>query len=266
MHPVLDIIVVNWRTPDDLAECLESVERAITLLIGLDADVYVVNNEPTDRDVAIGASYSRFNHIIHDNNIGYANACNHAASLGNGDFIVFFNADVIVNAHSLVSCTQLLLDKKFSIVGPRQIDQDRRITSAGVIGTHEAPRLRGWRDSTVGVGSARYANIEEVISVSGSAYFVRRDVWNDLTTCDRYQQIAPGALGAFLPTPHYYEETWCSYHAWWHGYKVGYNGEATMTHKWHKASPVGSHGAEKHIPVSRRMFRDACSIHGIPHD
>jgi GT2 family glycosyltransferase len=72
--------------------------------------------------------------------------------------------------------------------------------------------------------------------------------------------------GRFLPTPHYYEETWVSYAARHKGWKVMYFGEAVMEHEWHQASKVGGEAERTHMPVSRQMFRDACDHFGIERD
>jgi hypothetical protein len=101
--------------------------------------------------------------------------------------------------------------------------------------------------------------------VSGSAYFIKRKVWDFLTECPTYREVAPKARGAFLPTSHYFEETFCSYHAQAHGWKVMYYGPVVIRHEWHQASPVGG-WAERQFPVSQKYFREACGRHGIPCD
>jgi GT2 family glycosyltransferase len=137
------------------------------------------------------------------------------------------------------------------------------ITHAGIFGTNDKPALRGWKRPDDG----QFDEIrDDALSVSGSAYFIKRLCWDELTNCSKYRKIAPDAVGAFLPTPHYYEETFCSYHAREHGWKVVYDGETSMVHKWHKASPVGGVAEKKHMPESRKMFRAACDMHGITHD
>lgn len=83
--------------------------------------------------------------------------------------------------------------------------------------------------------------------------------------CEVYQQLHPGVGGAFLPTTHYYEETWYCYHVASHGYKVMYFGEAEMVHRWHKSSAQGG-WADRQMPISRAQFRAACDAHGIERD
>lgn len=261
----LDIVIVNWRTPNDLLDCMDSLELSLMAAnLGIDRNVWIVNNEPTQADLDVAATKPAWNHITNEANIGYAHACNHAATLGTGSIIGFFNADVVFTSAALIECWSTLTSGlPVDIVGPRQVDLQGRITSAGVGGTHAAPQLRGWKSRS----RTAFTEFEYVVSVSGSAYFVKRHVWDELTGCSLYQDVAPGALGAFLPTPHYFEESWCSWHAASHGYRVGYVGTATMVHKWHQASPISTtNGAEQHYSVSQRLFRQACDHHGIEHD
>jgi hypothetical protein len=107
------------------------------------------------------------------------------------------------------------------------------------------------------------------VTVSGSAYFVRRDVWDDMTNNKQYRELYPDAIGAFLPTPHYYEETWCSYFARHLGYNVVYDGSISIGHSWHASSPKPGEGisnADKYFPISREIFRKACDHIGIERD
>jgi hypothetical protein len=100
---------------------------------------------------------------------------------------------------------------------------------------------------------------DDAVTVSGSAYFVKRHVWDELTECPHFAWAE--AEGAFLPTRHYYEETWCSYHAISHGYRIVYYGLATMIHQWHRSSRIGT--VEKLVPESRTLFEEACHRHNI---
>lgn len=256
----IDLIVVNYHTPTDLDQFLASLDRhppatAATLTV---VDVAAGNRYEHTFDWAGGTA--RRHGIV--SNIGYARACNLAADRGTSDVIALFNADIELSAGAVDDCHDALLaHSEWGIVGPRQVDHARRIRHAGIFGSHASPVHRGWREPDRG----QYTDVREAVTVSGSAYFVKRTVWNDLTDCALFRDIAPDARGAFLPTAHYYEETWCSYHAWAHGHKVMYYGPATIIHKWHRASPVGG-WAERQMPLSRDYFRSACDLHMIPRD
>jgi GT2 family glycosyltransferase len=201
-------------------------------------------------------------HLTFEDNVGYARACNAAAAKSSSDHLALFNADCKVTLGALEDCCQALDDHPdWGVVGPRQIDDYGRLTHAGIFGMPTKPQHRAWLHPD----SPLYADVQEAVTVSGAAYFVRRSVWDELTDCPIYRSVAPDAEGAFLPTPHFFEETWCSYHARTHGYKVFYLGTVMLIHRWHKASPVGG-WAEQQFPVSQQIFRRACDAHGIEHD
>lgn len=271
---VTDIIVTNYKTPGDLAECIDSIANhcdpaAVT--------VTVANVEPTDRDLEVAevgldylASAHGFQttHLTFTENVGYARACNAGALAGTGDILALCNADVAFTEGAVPAISHALgLHGTWGVVGPRQVDRiaNGRFTHAGIFGSPTKPRHRGWQQPDKG----QYDDIAEAVTVAGSAYFIKRKIWDQLTACANYRatcnELDVKADGAFLPTQHYYEETWCSYHARAHGWKVIYFGEATVVHKFHRASPKNGH-ADQQMPASRRMFRRACDAHNIECD
>lgn len=263
----LDVVVINYHTPHDLQAFLRSfVQFGPT---GVDSTLTVIEVDSNDGDRS--ESYEvetddgqlvRASKIHLSSNVGYGRACNLAASCGEADVIALFNADVVLRAGVLTHCHNALMSHQdWGVLGPRQVDEQRKIVHAGIFGTNERPRHRGWKNPDHG----QFADRLEAITVSGSAYFVKRELWEELWLCELYRELYPSALGAFLPTPHYYEETWCSYHARAHGWKVMYDGTVTVQHGWHKASPVGG-WAEEQMKVSQQMFRDACDHHNILRD
>jgi GT2 family glycosyltransferase len=256
----IDLAVVNYRTPYDLAAFTASLDKYPPTV---DATLTIVDVASTDAQpttVTWARGYAR-RYAVNDN-IGYGRACNLAAQDGAGDVIAFFNADVEVTDQAIDACHDALMARDdWAVIGPRQVDQQRRIRHAGIFGSNTNPVHRGWQETD----NAQYLDIREAVTVSGSAYFIKRAVWDELTNCRLYKEIAPHAVGAFLPTPHYYEETMCSYHCRAHGHTVIYYGPVTMIHKWHRASPLGG-WAEQQMPKSRAYFRYACQHHGIPCD
>jgi hypothetical protein len=147
------------------------------------------------------------------------------------------------------------------------MDENYRITHAGIVGTNTHPSHRGWREYDP--LDNLFKDRVNCITVSGSAYFIRRYVWDALTNNTKYREMYPDAIGAFLPTPHYYEETWCSYFARHLGYNVVYDGTVTIGHSWHASSPKPGEGyshADAQFAVSREIFRSACDFIGIERD
>jgi GT2 family glycosyltransferase len=280
--PGVSAVVINYRTPSDLSDHLESI-YTVSLSCGDDRfldSITVVNVDPGEDDIDVAEMWcSRINRVRPDLaaymfvpwNCGYAFACNMASRYGNGGVLAFFNADTTFSEPVFSECYEALAtNPTWGILGPRQIDETGAITHAGIFGPDAKPQIRGWKSRSQAYDDVR----SDCYSVSGSAYFVKRKVWDQLTGCETYRRSVTAycdrnlatPLGAFLPTRHYYEETYCSLHARAHGWKVAYLGTATMIHKWHKASAVGGYADRRLLPESREIFRQVCSEHGIVHD
>lgn len=264
----LDLTVVNYRTPQDLDRFVESV---IAHADDLDITLVVANVAPGADDLAAGAAAVarsrprvRVVHLAFEDNVGYGRACNAGAALGSAEVLGVFNADTQVTDGVLGACHDALVaHPRWGPLGPRQVDHEGRITAGGTFGTPEHPRIRGFREPDTGQCSDVR---DDAVTVAGSAYFVRRQVWQELTRCPTFRSVAPDALGAFLPTPLFYEETFCSYHAAAHGYHNVYYGTVSMIHSWHRSIHATDAPAAALFERSRAMFRTACDAHGIPHD
>lgn len=263
----LDVVVVDYKTPWDLNTFLGSYAS----FPPTDGKLWVVlvspDGDPEEVVVALSAKWVGildFEVILFEENVGYAKACNVASQRGAGEVIAFFNADVELTAGALDECaTALVSEPNWGILGPRQVDAENRITAGGVFGPPATPQQRNWLATDVG----QCSDIRpDVVTVSGAAYFIRRSLWQSLTDCELYRQIVRDPEGAFLPTRHYYEETWCSYHARAHGACCVFYGPVKIIHKWHQASVPGG-WADQQMNVSRELFRAACNQHDwIPHE
>jgi GT2 family glycosyltransferase len=249
----VDVVVINYKTPDLLEDFIKSYEehkfdgcRLTVVDVGAEAGYGV---SVTEESVYLS---------IHEN-IGYARACNKGASFGNNDVILLANADTRLSSGFITCYAALSSVQDWGVLGPRQVDEQNRITAGGIFGTDTNIGQRGWQD----VDHGQYSDVRyDAKSVSGSLYFIKRSLWEELTNCEFMQQAYPGIEGAFIPTPHYYEETCCSYHARAHGYKIVYYGAVQMLHHWHRASPHGG-AADMHIEESKEMMRGFCRLHGI---
>lgn len=282
-------VVVNYKTPEDLEGFLASWEAHAPEW----AELVVVNVDPGPADREIGRALDQpysikvgdIHHLPsignypvkllksatvrhplyteYTNNVGYSRACNEAVATSDADVYAFFNADTRLLPGVIEPLyLNLMTHEDWGVIGPRQVDDHGKITHAGILGTGDKPQLRGWLQPD----NPAFCDIrDDAVSVMGSAYFVRSDCWQQLWDCPTYRELHPEAAGAFLPTQHYYEETWCSYHARAHGWKVVYYGLAKMIHRWHKASPVGGF-ADRHFSASQQTFREACDAHGILRD
>lgn len=261
---MIDLCVVSYNTRPLLQRLLNTVHHDYKDGVW---DMYISDNGSSD-DTNDWLNKSIANYRVTDfvknKNIGYSAACNMLAASGSGDIIGLINADTWFTTNDILNIQAIFdSDKSIHILGPKQRDEDGRIRHAGIVGTNTSPKHRGWGE--LDPSDALYRDRINCITVSGSAYFVRRSVWEALTNNEKYKEIAPKSIGAFLPTPHYYEETWCSYFARHLGYNVVYDGSVSIGHSWHKSSPVGGEADQK-FKISQKIFREACDHFGIERD
>lgn len=263
----LDVVITSYRTPVLLERCLRSwrdhdpARRGITVnLIVVDVDP-----EPGRPNFMPGPEATVLRTAT---NVGYGGACNRAARLCNAPVISFWNADTaLIDDEAIPTMLRFFEENPTAgIAGPLSIDEDGNVTHAGILGTYAQPAHRHFKTPLAQV-DAEVRDVRRAITVSGSAYFMRRTAFDKLADCSLYREtIAPLALGAFLDTPHYFEETWVSYHAFAHREQVWYVGTAMVEHLWERAPAPPEANTRDLFAMSQPIFRRACEIHGIEHD
>jgi glycosyltransferase involved in cell wall biosynthesis len=288
---MIDLCVVNHNTRKELQRFLDTLHSDLDGPNGAlekNWNLYITDNDSSDDFIPwIRENEERYkiDKLFLRQNIGYSAAINMMASKSSGDIIAVLNGDVWMTTEDCQRIEVLFNENPdIHILGPKQRDENGFITHAGIIGTNLAPKHRGWREPDP--QDILYRDRINCVTVSGSAYFVRRDVWDAMTNNEKYAELYPTAVdmyrhytklnyhppvpnGAFLPTPHYYEETWCSYFARHLGYNVVYDGSVSIGHSWHASTPKPGQGishADQCFPISREIFRRACDTVGIERD
>ena len=90
----LTIVIVNYNVRYFLEQCLLSVEKAIA---GIDAEVFVVDNNSVDGSVAMVCNrFSWVKCIANKENVGFSKANNQAMRLAAGDYVLLLNPDTVV--------------------------------------------------------------------------------------------------------------------------------------------------------------------------
>lgn len=267
MEPVINLYAVAYQAPEETLGFLQSLRH-----VSVPFSLTVVENaspDPRVQEVLRGLPFAEVKAlamctnaevVYNEKNVGYARAINRASTAGSAPYLAALNCDVLFEetvdvVGDIVNYFEA--NPNVGVIGPRTVDQHKRLTHGAIISTGVASEQhRHWLQPDRGQAS----DVLSVPTVSGATYFVRRTTWDELTRCTAYQEAAPGAEGAFLPTDHFYEETWCSYHARAHEWEVVYLGTTWMRHLWHRSSPTGS----QDMNGPRTFFRQACRVHGIP--
>lgn len=252
-------VVVNYKTPKMLHRFADSYQEFVKtedsrlVVVDVESDYTDDSYSGVDADIFLWSQ----------DNIGFARSVNLGVQTGLGildaDIIGIFNADTaFLNSECITTTLKCFSEDNVGVVGPRQVDSKNRVTHAGFYNKNGTIVGPGWHERNVG----QYISVMDAHYVSGSAMFVRRTVWDELSSCESFLDASPEADGAMLVTPHYYEDRFLCEHALAHGHRVIYNGSGTMLHEWHASSPVGSWVDQEH-KESRKIFSNACRVHGF---
>ena len=127
MIPAVDIVIVNWNSGVQLANCLRSIAQTISDKYHL-ASVVVVDNGSSDASLqGIGDFGLPLKVLANAENRGFAAACNQGAREGKVDNILFLNPDAeLLFDDSLARSLDFLnttAAEKIGIVGIQLVDE-----------------------------------------------------------------------------------------------------------------------------------------------
>ncbi len=98
----LSIVIVNYNVKYFLQQCLASVFAALE---GIDAEVWVVDNNSVDGSVAmVREQFPQVHLIANDNNPGFSVANNQALRQAAGDYLLLLNPDTLVERDTFSQC------------------------------------------------------------------------------------------------------------------------------------------------------------------
>ncbi|HET7535426.1 MAG TPA: glycosyltransferase family 2 protein, partial [Candidatus Didemnitutus sp.] len=116
--PILSIIIVAYRSRDELPACLASLPA---MLLGRPVEVCVVNNSPGDGVAAwANRDFPRVRVIEPLENLGFGRGNNRGFRETSGEFVLFLNPDTICNVAALERCVQRARDDEtIGLISPR---------------------------------------------------------------------------------------------------------------------------------------------------
>lgn len=117
--PLLSVIIVAYRSRDELPACLASIPRQ---LAGRPVEIVVVDNS-RDADGTAAWLTQHFpwvDCVVPDVNLGFGRANNVGYSRTTGECVLFLNPDTIVNEAALAHCAQrVLAEPAIGLISPR---------------------------------------------------------------------------------------------------------------------------------------------------
>jgi Predicted glycosyltransferases len=117
----LSVVIVNYNVKYFLEQCLYSLRAALQ---GMEAEVFVVDNNSTDGSVAyLKPNFPEVTFIENSDNPGFAKANNQAIRLAKGKYILLLNPDTVIGEDSIRSLCYFLEEKpKAGALGVKMID------------------------------------------------------------------------------------------------------------------------------------------------
>lgn len=127
----LNIVVVNWNSGQQLADCVVSILSSKQEFFTLN-DVVIVDNASTDNSLELLPVDDRVHIIRNLENYGFGRACNIGAkSVCEDGLLLFLNPDTILNPNTLEDVTKFFIKNseimKLGIVGVKLVYESGKI-------------------------------------------------------------------------------------------------------------------------------------------
>jgi len=102
MLPLLSIVIVAYKSQDEIDACVSSIPRELR---GGSVEVFIVNNSPRDEvRERIERQFPWVTHIDPGKNLGFGRANNLGFRESTGECVLFLNPDTICNTAALAHC------------------------------------------------------------------------------------------------------------------------------------------------------------------
>lgn len=202
----VDLLVCNYNTKDYLVNLIQNLNNDYEPGVWR---LYIQDNGSTDGSVEWLQDNSdgyNIEHIEFAENVGYATAINKMSSISDSDILAAVNADTQFSTRHVKQMQETFdHNPDQAVCGPKQIDFRHNIRHGGITWDGKSnPVHRGW--TQFDPRDQMFKDRIQCWTVSGSLYYVRRSVWDEMKSNMVTQGVIDSNenIGAFLPTPHYY--------------------------------------------------------------
>ena len=95
----LSVVIVNYNVCNYLTACIDSVAKGLE---GIEAEVFVVDNNSTDNSIEVVSRDYPWVHLIYNiENLGFSKANNIAIRQSAGEYVLLLNPDTVVEQDTL---------------------------------------------------------------------------------------------------------------------------------------------------------------------
>lgn len=243
----LSIAVVSYNTRDLLLDCLRSVCERTT---GVDYELIVVDNASRDGSAeAVRAGFPDVTVLANTENVGFARACNQAAAVSSGRYLLLLNSDTVMRESTLrtmVTCLDRQLD--VGAVSCLQRDADGRVLQScfpfpsirdHVRHSEELPAIVRRLAGTVPPTDC--TKTQDVDWANGACLMIRKALFDRLGGLDER---------FFM----YFEDVDLCRRVEQLGYRVRHVAEAEVVHLLGGSSRTNRHGLNKQWELSRIRY------------
>jgi N-acetylglucosaminyl-diphospho-decaprenol L-rhamnosyltransferase len=129
MNRVLSIIIVAYKSRDEIGPCLASIPRTVNECT---VEVVVVDNFPGDGiERLIATQFPRAHYINPGENLGFGRANNLGFAHASGEYVLFLNPDTVITGAALSHCLgRLECDPKIGLISPKLVQVDGAMDQA----------------------------------------------------------------------------------------------------------------------------------------
>jgi hypothetical protein len=123
VNPLLSIIIVAYRSREEIGPCLASLPRELG---GRTVEIAVVDNSPADGTAeVVRRSFPWVRYIAPDTNLGFGRANNLGYRQCSGEFVLFLNPDTVSNSSALEHCLRRLqAEPDIGLISPKLVQPD----------------------------------------------------------------------------------------------------------------------------------------------
>ncbi len=122
MNPRVSIVIVNWKTPELLAGCLDSIAEDPC---AADFEIWVVDNASGDNSLAVLRDYPLVRVVANEQNVGFGKACNQVIPDVSAPLVFLLNPDTVVTDCAVSKLAAYLdANKDCGAVGPMVLNPD----------------------------------------------------------------------------------------------------------------------------------------------
>ena len=224
---LLSIIITNYKAPNLLKICLQSIKEAA---VNLAPEIIVVDSEAeAETEEMIEQEFSEVKYYPFNKNVGYARVVNQGLKKANGKYLLILNADIVLEKDCLEKIINYLkMRPAVGMLGPQLLNFDGSVQESCF--HFYRPMTLVYRRTFLGKTKKGRAeihrflmndfdkkNIKEVDWLLGAALMISRPA---------LEKVGPMDERFFL----YFEDVdWCR-RFWENDYKVVYFPEARMHH------------------------------------